>query len=134
MTDSTGFGETSAESAIENISSGGVTIHLCDTAVDYTDAAADIDTKSVTSEDVAEADLTITTPTGFEGVATLENDNDITYDVSENTETIVDVVIQNQTDGEEWALADEVNNPDLGENDEYRIDANTTLYELGNPT
>lgn len=132
MTDTSGLGETSAVSAIENVIGGGARIRLCDTAVDFTDTAADIDTKAVLSQDVADTDLSITTPTDFTGKTELSNDNDILYDVSANNEIIVDVVVQNQTDGEEWSLADELNNPDLGENDEYRINAGTVLYELGN--
>jgi predicted ATP-binding protein involved in virulence len=133
MTSSTGLGETSAQSAIQNFIDGGVTIHLLDTALGYTDTSTEITNNSVVSQTVAQADLTINTPTSFSGVATLENDNDIVYDVSAETATIVEVVIQSQNSVEEWALADETNDPDLSNLDEYRIDATTILYELGNP-
>lgn len=134
MTDVSGMGATTAQTSIELVTNGGIEIHLCDTAVSKTDSATDIDGKSALSQNVAEADTTITTATDFSGVDTLANDVDVVFDVSTNTEIIVDVVIRSQTDDSQWLVADELNDPDLSENDEYRIDANTTLYEHGNPT
>ena len=133
MTDTTGFGENAAEAAIQNVISGGATVHLLgggDTAA-YGDSGADIDTKSDASQAVAEADWTINTPADFSGVATLENDNEIDFG-EQDIGTVDDIVIQNDADGDVWVLADEPDNPDLTGED-VSIPAGTTIYSLGNP-
>lgn len=134
MTNTSGLGSTAAQNAISNVTAGGVQVILTDTEVNKTDTATDIDNVTILSQNVAEADVTINSAADFTGVDTLVNDNDILFDVSAETAVLEDVVIRSQTDNSQWLVADEVNTPDLSQNDEYRINASTTLYELGNPT
>ncbi len=134
MTNTSGLGSTAAQNAISNVTAGGVQVILTDTEVNKTDTATDIDNVTILSQNVAEADVTINAAADFTGVDTLVNDNDILFDVSAETAVLEDVVIRSQTDNSQWLVADEVNTPDLSANDEYRINASTTLYELGNPT
>lgn len=131
MTDSTGFGETSAQSAIQNVTSGGVTVHLCSSAPSYSDGASGITSVSEASTNVAETDVTVNNATGFADTATLTNDNEISFG-SQSVGTITHIVIQNQNDGATWILADETNDPDLTGED-VTLPADTTLYEFGNP-
>ena len=134
MTSGTGQNDAAAQHTLGEIIAGGVTIHLLDTALAYGDGATEVGNKSVNSEAVAEADLTVNAATGFDGTATITNDNDVVFDVEANTETVVEVVLQNDTATDRVVLADEINNPNLDENDTYTIEAGTTLYEFGNPT
>ena len=129
MTDETGFGEQAAQAAVENITDGGVTIHLCTQSVAYGDDSADIDSKSDAQEDVAEGDLTINAATGFDDAQTLELAADVAYG-SLDIGTVEDVVIQNQADGDLWILADEENSPELT-GEEYTIESGEILHELG---
>lgn len=131
MTSSTGFNESAAQSAAEVITSGGVTIHLCTTTLNYSDGATAVSSASASSANVAEADLTITTPSGFAGTTTIENDNEVAFGTVD-AGTIVEIVIQNQNTGDIFVLADEPNDPDTTGED-VNLPANTTLYELGNP-
>ena len=133
MSDTTGFNETAATEAITNVISGGATVHLFgggDTGA-YTDGETDVSDKSDAEVSVPEADFTITTPTDFSGVATLENDVELDFGTPE-IGVVDDVVIQNDANGDLFVLGDEPNNPDLT-GEQVTIPAGTTLYELGNP-
>ena len=130
MSDTTGFGETAAQSAVENITDGGIEILLATTAVNYTDSATDIDTKTDASETVTEANVTITPPADFSGTVDLTNDNAVEFGAL-SIGVVEEVVIRSQTDNEQWVLADETNNPELT-GEEYTIEADTVLYSLGN--
>lgn len=77
MSSSTGFWRAGAQQAIQNLISGGATIHLLgggDT-MSYTDTSTEVSNKSDASASVAEADWTINTPTAF------SDDADLTVDV-----------------------------------------------------
>ena len=132
MTDTTGFGGAAAEAAIQNIIDGGATVHLFgggDQSL-YGDEAADIEAKSDAEISVDEVDFTITIPEGFDGEATLENDNDLEFgplDIGE----VDDVVIQNNANGDLFISGDEPNNPELTGED-VTLAAGTTLYRFGN--
>lgn len=132
-TNSTGQGSNASQHTLDELIAGGVTLHPVDTAMDYGDGATEISNKSILSTNIAEADLTAAAASGFDGSSTITNDSDIVIDVSGETATAVEVVLQNQSNTDRWALADETNDPDLSQIDTYRIDANTTLYSLGNP-
>lgn len=132
-TDTTGAGESLAEEMSGRVIEGGATIHLLgggDNAL-YSDTGADIDTKSDASVAVAEADWTITTPSDFNGVVELFNDNELNFGEL-SIGTVDDIVIQNDANGDLWLLADEPNNPELT-GEEVSIAAGTTIYEFGNP-
>jgi len=64
-------------------------------------------------------------------VTTLENNNELDFG-SPDIGTVDNIVVQNNTDGDLWLLADEPNNPELTGED-VTIPAGTTMYELGNP-
>jgi len=76
----------------------------------------------------------INAASGFSDTATITNDNEVAIDVSANTENIVEAVLQNQNNTSRVVLADETNDPNLDEIDTYTLEANTVLYEFGNPT
>lgn len=132
-TNSTGQNQTQANHTLSEIIAGGVTIHLVDTAMGYTDGATAVSNNSVVSKNVAEADLTVTTPSGYSGTATIDAGVDIVIDVSGNTATVVEGVMQNQSNTGRFVLMDETNDPDLSQIDDYKISTGDTLYELGNP-
>ena len=133
MSDTTGFNETAATEAITNVISGGATVHLLGggDVGEYTDGGGDIDTKSDAEVSVAEADFTITTPEDFDGVATLENDNELDFGTPE-IGVVDDVVIQNDANADLFVVGDEPNNPELT-GEQVTLPAGTTIYELGNP-
>ena len=133
MPSDTGFNDTAAEEAITNVISGGATVHLLgggDTA-EYTDGETEIDDKSDAQVSVAEADFTITTPSSFDAVATLSNDNDLEYGAL-SIGTVDDIVIQNDDNPDQFIRGDEPNDPELT-GEEVTLPAGTVLYEFGNP-
>lgn len=129
----TGAGENLAQAMVEQLISGGATVHLLgggDTMT-YTDGDTELTSKSDSTVQVAEADWTITNPADFSGTTDLSNDNELDFGTP-SIGTVDQIVIQNDTNTDQWVVADEPNNPDLtGEN--VTIAANTTMYELGNP-
>ena len=135
MTDTTGAGDNMAQHFLGEAIANGVNIHLLSSAVNYADGDTEIQAASEASEAVGSAALTTNSATGFNDVATITNDNDVVFDVSGITDstTITHLAIQDQTNTDRFLLSDETNNPDIGELDTYTIDANTTLYEFGNP-
>lgn len=133
MTDSTGANDNLAQHLLGEIISGGVTAHLVDAAQNYTDGDTEVSSDSLVSENIAEADLTANSATGFADTATITNDNAVEFDVSGESTTAVEVVVQNQTETGRFVLADETNDPDLSELDTWTLEADTTLYEFGSP-
>lgn len=132
--DTTGFNETASEAAIQNVISGGATVHLFgggDTA-NYSDTGTEVSNKSDASVQVDEADFTIDTPSDFSGVATLSNDNDLDYGALD-IGVVDDIIIQNDSNSDLFVVGNEPNDPDLTGED-VTLPADTTLYELGNPT
>lgn len=132
----TGANDTLVQHYLGEVIAGGVTIHLVSAAQAYTDGGTAVSADSEVSQAVAEADLTLNSATGFNDTATITNDNELNIDVSgiTSTTTIVELVIQNQTNTDRFVLADETNDPDIGSIDTYTIPAGTVLYEFGNPT
>lgn len=133
MPSTTGAGETLATDMVTDLISGGATVHLLgggDT-MNYSDTGTEVTNKSDTTVQVAEADWTITSPADFSGTTDLSNDNELDFGTP-SIGTVDQIVIQNDTNGDLWVVADEPNNPDLtGEN--VTISAGTTMYQLGNP-
>ena len=132
-TSTTGYNDSAAEAAILNLISGGATVHLLgdgDTA-DYTDGETEINDKSDAQVSVDEDDFTITTPSSFDAVATLSNDNDLEYGAL-SIGTVDDIVIQNDDNPDQFIRGDEPNDPELT-GEEVTLPAGTTLYEFGNP-
>jgi len=132
-TSTTGFNDAAADAAIDQIISGGVTVHLLgggDT-LNYSDGSTEISNKSDAQVSVAAADLSISSPADFSGVTTLSNDNELDFG-SPNIGVVDDIVIQSDSNADRAIRANEPDNPDLtGEN--VTIPVGTTLYELGNP-
>lgn len=133
MTGTTGYGENAAVAALEVLTTGGLKIHLygAGTTAAYSDGATDITNKSDMSMSVNELDLTINTPLDFSGIATITNDNELTFS-NVNIGVVDHVVLQNQTNTELWTLADEIADPNTTGED-IIISAGSTLYEFGNP-
>lgn len=130
---STGFGNPSAQSAIQNVIAGGATIYLIPdtTSVAVGDAVSDISSASVQSKNVAEADFTINGKADFTDTSDLNLSAEVSIDVSGTSDTIDTVVIANQS-AEEWILSDETNNPDLSQIDTLTLSSGDTLYSVGN--
>lgn len=136
---STGFNESAAQAAIQNVIAGGAEIHLIgggDTMA-YQDTATELDNKSAEgesgsqeSETVAEDAFSIETPTDFSGTAILKNDNDVAFGTPA-IGVVNDVVVANQSSRDLMIVGNEPNNPDLT-GEEVTLPADTTLYELGN--
>lgn len=136
MTSATGANDTLAQHLLGEIIANGVTIHLLSADQAYTDGGTALSADSEASQNVAAADITINSATGFSDTATLTNDADIDFDVSGTTAstTITHLAIQDQTNTDRFVLADETNDPDIGSLDTYTISAGTVLFEYGNPT
>lgn len=129
----TGAGENLAQDMVELLIAGGATVHLLGggATMSYSDGGTEVDSNSDAETSVAEADWTVTTPAGFDGVVELSNDNELDFG-SPDIGTVDEIVIQNDSDGDLWVVADEPNNPDLTGED-VTIAAGTTMYEFGNP-
>lgn len=132
----TGSNDTLTQYLLGEIIANGVTVHLLTADQAYTDGGTALSSDSEQTQNVASADLTLNSGTGFSDTATITNDNDIVFDVSGTTAstTITHLAIQDQTNTDRFVLSDETNDPDIGTLDTYTISAGTVLYELGNPT
>jgi hypothetical protein len=87
--------------------------------------------KSDATETVAQADLTVSTPAGFGGIATIEND--VVVDFGATSIGVVDqIVLQNNASPDQLLLIEEPSGPDLTGED-VELPANSVLYEFGNP-
>ena len=135
MSQTTGFNQTAAESAIDNIIAGGADVRLMTSQLDYTDGDAELDTKEVSATDysvqnIAEADWTVSFDSTT-NTATLENANEIDYGTIDNDwGTIVDVAIQD-SGTDEFIIADETNEPTLTTGEDVSFPAGEITYTLG---
>jgi len=135
MSQTTGFNQTAAQSAIDNIIAGGADIRLVTAELDYTDGDTEIGNKEVTAADytvetIAEADWSVTFDSTT-NTATLENSVELSYgEINNDWGTIVDFAIQDPgTD--EFIIADEPNNPELTAGEDVSFPANSITYTLG---
>lgn len=130
----TGAGQNLAVEMLMDVIAGGATVHLIGggETMAYTDGATELTAKSDASVSVAELDWTITPPAGFNGVATLANDAELDFG-SPNIGVVSEIVIQNNTNGDLWLVADEPTDPNLT-GEAVTIAAGTQMYEFGNPT
>ena len=136
MSQTSGFNQTAAQSAINNIIAGGADVRLMTSQLDYTDGDTELGNKEVSAADytvknIAEADWTVSFDSTT-NTATLENANEISYgQINNNWGTIVDIAIQDPTT-DEFIISDEPNQPDLTTGDDVSIPANEITYTLGN--
>lgn len=131
-TSDTGAGENLAQRMVEQVITGGATVHLYGggATANYSDTSTEISSKSDATVQVAEADWTITTPADFSGTVTIENNNELNFG-SLDIGVVDQVVIQNDVNADDFVLAQEPNDPNLtGES--VSISAGTTIYEFGN--
>lgn len=128
-TNDTGANSTMAQHLLSEIISGGINFILVDQTPLYTDGDADL--SKVVIEAIPEADLQVNPASSFDDAATIEVTTEHSLDVSAETATIQETVLQNQTNIDRFVLADETNNPDLSQIDTYTIEAGTTIYEFG---
>lgn len=132
-TSTTGFNNQASIEAINNIISGGATVHLIGggQSVNKSDTSTELSNKSDDTVDVAESNFSITTPSDFSGVTTLQNDNELDFGTP-SIGVVDDLVIQNQSNGDLFVVGDEPNDPELT-GEQVTLPPNTVLYELGNP-
>ncbi len=128
-TNDTGANSTMAQHLLSEIISGGINFILVDQTPLYTDG--DVDLSKVVTEAIPETDLQVNPASGFDDAAIIEVTAEHAIDVSAETATVQEAVIQNQSDVDRFVLADETNNPDLSQIDTYTIEAGTTIYEFG---
>jgi len=122
---------------IDELLSGGVTIRLLTTAVDYDDTDADLTAKEVdaagySSQSVAATEWSTTTdvPTG---TTTLTNDSVIDFGTADaDWGIVVDFVIQNDANPDRFARIDEPNDPEITEGEDVQFSSNDIEYTLGN--
>ena len=135
MSQTTGFNQTAAESAIDNIIVGGADVRLMNSQLDYTDGDTELGNKEVSAADytvqsIAEADWTVSFDSTT-NTATLENANEIDYGTIDNDwGTIVDVAIQD-SGTDEFIIADETNEPTLTTGEDVSFPAGEITYTLG---
>ncbi len=129
---STGANETAAVDLMSQLIVNGVDIVLVGggNSVSYTDTDVE-GTYNTRTKSVSEADLTISTPSGFGGTTDLIIDVQVTFN-SVDIGTVSDVVIQNQSNNDRFVLANEVNNPDTS-GQTVTLPSGTTLFSFGNP-
>jgi hypothetical protein len=136
MSQTSGFNQTAAQSAIDNIIAGGADVRLMTSQLDYTDGDAELDTKEVNAADytvksIAEADWTVSFDSTT-NTATLENANEISYGkINNDWGTILDVAIQDPTT-DKFIIADEANQPDLTAGENVSFPAGDITFTLGN--
>ncbi|AFH22751.1 hypothetical protein OSG_eHP34_00090 [environmental Halophage eHP-34] len=136
MSQTSGFNQTAADSAINNIIAGGADVRLMTSQLDYGDGDAELDTKEVSAADytvknIAEADWNLSFDSTT-NTATLENANEISYgQINNDWGTILDIAIQDPTT-DEFIIADEPNQPDLTTGEDVSFAAGDLSYTLGN--
>jgi len=136
MSQTSGFNQTAADSAINNIIAGGADVRLMTSQLDYGDGATELDTKEVDAADytvksIAEADWSLSFDSTT-NTATLENDNEISYgQINNDWGTILDIAIHDPTT-DEFIIADEPNQPDLTTGEDVSFAAGDLSYTLGN--
>lgn len=129
--DTTGANETLATEMINQLVSGGITIHLLTSAVNYSDGATALSSASSASADVAEADLTVTTPSDWSGETTITVDVDVEFG-AQDIGIVEEHAIQSQSNTDRFILSDETNDPELTGED-YTLEAGHVIYNFGNP-
>lgn len=132
----TGFNQTAAEAAVNEIIAGGADVRLMTTALDYQDVATDLDTKEVSAADyspvsVAEADWA-TTADAANGQLTLDNAAVVDFGEAQNDYGVVVDVAIHAPGTDKFIRADEVNDPDITAGEEIRFPAGEISYTLGN--
>ena len=136
MSQTSGFNQTAAQSAIDNIIAGGADVRLMNSQLDYTDGDTELGNKEVSAADytvknIAEADWTVSFDSST-NTATLENANEISYgQINNDWGTILDIAIQDPTT-DEFIIADEPNQPDLTTGEDVSFAAGDLSYTLGN--
>jgi len=136
MSQTSGFNQTAAQSAINNIIAGGADVRLMTSQLDYGDGATELDTKEVDAADytvksIAEADWNLSFDSTT-NTATLENANEISYgQINNDWGTILDIAIHDPTT-DEFIIADEPNEPDLTTGEDVSFAAGDLSYTLGN--
>jgi len=136
MSQTSGFNQTAAQSAIDNIIAGGADVRLMTSQLDYGDGATELDTKEVDAADytvksIAEADWSLSFDSTT-NTATLENANEISYgQINNDWGTILDIAIHDPTT-DEFIIADEPNQPDLTTGEDVSFAAGDLSYTLGN--
>jgi len=135
MSQTSGFNQTAAESAIDNIITGGADVRLMTSQLDYGDGDTELGNKEVSAADytvksIAEADWTVSFDSST-NTATLENANSISYgEIQNDWGVIVDIAIQDPgTD--EFIIADEPDTPDLTTGEDVSFPAGDLTYTLG---
>ena len=135
MSQTSGFNQTAAQSAIDNIIAGGADVRLMTSQLDYTDGDTELGNKEVSAADytvqsIAEVDWTVSFDSST-NTATLENANEIDYgEIQNDWGVIADVAIQDPTT-DEFIIADETNQPDLTTGEEVSFAAGEITYTLG---
>jgi hypothetical protein len=135
MSQTSGFNQTAAQSAIDNIIAGGADVRLMTSQIDYGDGDTELGNKEVSAADytvksIAEADWTVSFDAST-NTATLENANEITYGTIDNDwGTILDVAIQDGST-DEFIIADETKQPDLTTGEDVSFPAGEITYTLG---
>ena len=131
----TGFNQSAAETAVNQIISGGADVRLMTTSLSYDDTATELDSKEVSSTDyttvnVPDADWDITFDVA-NGELTLTNNALVDFGETQNDwGTVVDVAIHN--DGtDDFIRADEVNDPEITTGELVRFPAGEITYTLG---
>jgi len=136
MSQTSGFNQTAAQSAINNIIAGGADVRLMTSQVVYTDGDTELGNKEVSAADytvqsIAEANWIVSFDSTT-NTATLENANEISYGTINNDwGIIVDIAIQDPTT-DEFIIADEPNQPDLTSGEDVSFTAGGITYTLGN--
>lgn len=128
-----GANQTAAQALANLVFSGGATVHLLGggNTLNYTDGSTELSNKSDATATLAEADVSVSTPSSFSGVTTVTTQTDLSFG-SLSIGTVDQIVVQNQTNGSRLVLTDEPNDPDLTGED-VTLPSGTTLYKFGNP-
>jgi len=136
MSQTSGFNQTAAQSAIDNIIAGGADVRLMTSQLDYTDGDTELGNKEVDAADytvknIAEVDWTVSFDSTT-NTATVENANEISYgQINNDWGTILDIAIHDPTT-DEFIIADEPNQPDLTTGEDVSFAAGDLSYTLGN--
>jgi hypothetical protein len=135
MSQTSGFNQTAAQSAINNIINGGANVRLMTSQLDYNDGDTELGNKEVSAADyavqnIAEADWDVSFD-ATTNTATLTNANEISYGTIDNDwGTILDIAIQD-SGTDEFIIADETNQPDLTTGEDVSFPAGEITYTLG---
>lgn len=131
----TGFNETAAQAAINEIISGGADVRLMTTELGYGDVATNLDSKEVAATDyspvsVPEADWGLTFDAA-NGTVTLTNTAQVDFGTAQNDYGVVLDVAIHAPGTDKFIRADEVNEPDITAGEDIRFPAGEITYTLG---